>query len=211
MNCKETRYQLPDFVLDKLSEQEKIVVAGHLSSCRECQAEAEQLHGVFTETKRSMVWAPSENYFSSLLPRVHRRIEEKVSRGIPNWLTQFALPVAAATVFIIVLMNVVPASIGRNEFELNAVLQQLQPEELQDAVDHQLSATILESSAVVDVQTASSLSDDKEIVQEILQNEDKPYSYSEFSELDTQSSLENISDRDADELASIFEHKFLID
>ncbi len=207
MKCRTIQYGIPDYVFGKLSDAERAVIAGHLSTCQRCRSEADRLAGLAAELNTSPSSLPPERYFDTLLPSIHKRIEVKPLRKFPNWGIRYALPVAAATVFAFVILRIAPSGMEENSADLGTVLRQLQPEELQDAVEHQVSSSVLETSVITDEQPTASSTADKEVLQSILQDVDRPYSLVEAADVDLQTSIESLSSTDANEVAALLEQK----
>lgn len=204
MMCKEIQFQLPDFVVEKLSEQERLIVVEHLRICKTCEAEAAELWLIVQEIGESNAWTPSEAYFDGLLPRIHERIDRKSSWAIPEWATKFVLPFGAAVIMVIALLRV-SSTVENQPQDLQTILQQLQPEEIQQVADQQTLSEVSEPSTNDNDATTVSLDNDKEIVKELIKDDQVS---SLYSEADVQSATENLNDQEIDRLVSYLQTKF---
>jgi hypothetical protein len=167
MKCKELRYQLPDFISNKLSDQEKTEIEKHLATCISCRQELETLSGLFSDLKTVKIEPPSQLYWTSLLPRIHDKIEKPTSSILPEWATRFALPVAAAILLIISTITFTPWKSERELTDFQTMLQQLEPEELQSVAEKQNYSGILESPISLIAQNTS-LTVDDDVLKQIL-------------------------------------------
>ena len=197
MSCKGIQYELPDFLGGKGSVQEQAAITDHLASCQRCRLEAERLKNVFTEIRNSESWDPSETYWITLLPRIHRRMERQPTRSVPEWTLRFALSSAAGAVLLVFIFSGIPAFKDEPQ-DLKAVLQQFQPDEIQDAIETQTAYGILESTTSLNENT-SVFFNDKESLAELLKNEERLYL---APDLNIQSFVETLGDEEITDLVS---------
>jgi hypothetical protein len=203
MICREIQNDLPDYVTGELAEDLKARIRDHLSACPSCSSDAEQLKLLFNELNQLQPAAPSPAYWSSLLPRIHARLDSETVWSIPIWIQRLALPTAAAIVLFIVAMNIIPHGNKDTANDVQGVIQQLQPEELQEVADQQTVAGVAETALLSIDRT---LTVDSEVLKEILQDEDHRVIY---ADLDASAVTESITDQDSQELVSILEHTSL--
>jgi hypothetical protein len=159
-----------------------------------------ELEAVLGKLARSKESGPSETYWSSLLPRVREKIEERSSRRIPAWLSGIAVPAAAAVIVFLVLLRF-PSTPPMNE-ELSSILDGLTSEEVEPLVDEEIVTTVLAGGILSpDVQDNT---DDRSIIATLI-DDDIPESLS--GETDATSMLEGFSTDDIDRLTSLLEQQ----
>lgn len=144
-------------------------ISNHLAGCRDCSEEARGIERVFRSIE-SKSWTPSENYWASILPRVHRQIEESSRSVLPRWTTGFAMPLAAAIALAVGIFKMAPQRGEDFPENFSAILAQLAPEELQEVADQQTVAAILHPDFTPAEQTLSS-ADELENVKAILRED----------------------------------------
>ena len=194
MKCAQVRIALPDYVRGKLAENERKTVAGHVDSCRDCSAECDDLRSLFSSLDAAGAWKPTEQYFASLLPRIHERIDRKQRRRLSEWTTRLVLPVSAAVVAVIVLVKTLSPEIGPQPEESAGLLTQVPREELQQAEEQDM---VVGMSAAGE---SSLLANDTEVVKELLLNENRLASY---SEIDLENAVSALNDSELDRLLSL--------
>ena len=167
MRCREIRHDLPGFVRGELDSAGAARIAEHLAGCRACSEEARGLENVFGVIE-SKPWAPSPHYWSSILLRVHDRLEEQTR--FPQWTTRFALPLAAALILAVGFFKIAPRPGEELPENFAAILNQLSSDELEEVADQQAVAEMIHPDlAAVDQQVSA----DEEVasVKAILQEE----------------------------------------
>jgi len=201
MRCREVGPELPDFVGGRSDEETNCRVSGHLDECPACTRQAQELRALFVRLDEREAWSPAEAYWTSILPRVHRRLEENAARGLPQWTTRFALPVAAAIVLAAAVIKIAPPTGEDYPANFSVLLEQLPPDELQRVTDQQAVSEILQP--VLEEPSATS-SDDLEDVKTIL-GEDGSGPAGTDAEMMT--GAEDWSDQDAGQLLPMLEER----
>jgi len=169
VRCRAIQPELPDFVRGRMEPDAMLRISEHLTGCRQCSEDArgmKELLGMI-ETKS---WVPPEHYWQSILPRVHRNIEERSRSVLPLWTTRFALPLAAALLLAVVSLRISPRPGEDVPETFSTILRQLTPEELQEVSDQQAVAEILHPDLAANEQSLSSV-DDLEDVKAILRED----------------------------------------
>lgn len=138
MTCSEVQQRLPDYLRGKLSDQEMSLVALHLHECKDCPNELASLQQLYDRLDAIEVDEPHEQYWQTLLPRIHRRIETRRRRRVPEWVPRFGFPLAAAGAVIVVALEVLSPPDGSIESPeivphngLRTLLQEMSAGELQ--------------------------------------------------------------------------------
>ena len=100
-------YLLPDYVNDRLEESLQPGVEEHLAECAACRAELEVLREAFAALRSQQIFPPSKVYFSTILPRVRQRLEEKEARPFyaHPLFSRILVPVAAGALVLFVLLR----------------------------------------------------------------------------------------------------------
>ncbi|MBI4548031.1 MAG: zf-HC2 domain-containing protein [Ignavibacteriae bacterium] len=203
MKCSEIQYDLPDFLLGKLSEEQQASIREHLVTCERCRSEAEQLKGVFSELHAHQPWAPPSTYWSTLLPKIHQRIEEKSSPALPEWITRLAMPLSAAIVAVVVLISLNPFETGTQSHELQTILQQLQPEEIGKVIEMQEASGISEFSSLLE----ESLTNGNGSLAELVTDETQLYS---IPDVDIESVARELDEEEISDLVARLEQRKMI-
>jgi len=83
MLCDEIKRRLPDYLTDSISESERFDVESHLSSCPECQSEADQIAVVWSRLGVLPEEEPSPGFRAAFYARLENesRALEQRSRG----------------------------------------------------------------------------------------------------------------------------------
>jgi len=203
MTCRDVTFGLPDFVGGKLLESEKAQIISHLESCHECRLEVEQLQMVFSLLREQQPVHPPEQYWVSLVPRIHERIGKKPGSAYPEWLPRFILPAAAAIVLAAVLIDFSPKANFNDLQDLSAFLIQMPSDELQLVNEQQRYTGILEPANLLSELPATP-ADDKEALAELLQGDD---GLGAVQNMDPESTVRALSSQDVDEFVTILQQK----
>lgn len=201
MSCKNIRYQLPDFIIEKLSPADEATIREHIKYCESCQSEVASLREAINIIQKENIWSPNNNYWVSLLPRIHKRIEERSNGTLPNRLIKYAVPMMAAIAIIIGIVGYLPSYVQRIQLDAQTELTQLPQSELQDFMDQQPSDGMTEDQSLI---SGTMVSGDDIVILKSLAEEEY---YSLVNELDYDSLLEAIGGQDAESIVSILEKK----
>ena len=201
MKHAEMTYLLPDFVNNMLSGDELTMVNEHLATCSDCRREVEELKSLMSGLQHEITAAPSPQYWSSVLPRIHERIERKQEQRLPEWLVQFALPISAVVVLIVGIVHLkLPAN--DNDFaEVQAIAKQLTADELRQAAETVTTPGFQESSSEEKDESASA-SDDKDMLKEFLQNDSDLTAH---TDINFEATAEKLNAHDTDDLIAALE------
>lgn len=203
MKCRAIRYCLPEYVQGKAPEDEARAVSDHLALCGRCRSEAEELTSLISSIPRQTVRVPPAPYWASVLPRIHDRLDARISLNVLPESFRLLLPVSVAMVLIVAALNVRPMKSVVESQEIHALVHQLPAEELnqvaqQDEVDEAYQASAV-FAVPGDVQPS-----DKEVVKAyMLEGESIDFS----SELDPEFNIGSVSDEIVDELMTKLEHE----
>lgn len=106
MICNEVKYQLPDFVKFRLSEEEHQQIAAHLKRCLICKGELASLEATFKKFDTENIAEPSASYWINLLTRIHSRIEESAKPKYTEWIVKTSIPAMATVAAIFLVIKV---------------------------------------------------------------------------------------------------------
>ena len=201
MKHSELTYLLPDFVNDKLNLDEQQIVAEHLSTCVECQQEVSALRSLMSSLKTESVHTPSSQYWSSVLPRIHERIERTSSQQIPEWLLRYVMPLSATAVLVLFVINFKSSNGVSDIPELPSMLQQLSTEELHSVTETVTSPGFRETY-IEHKDIAVSLTDDGEVLTSLVQDDTDFTTHADFN---IDAAVEKLSEHDADDLIAALE------
>ncbi len=139
---------LPDYVRGRLASDEIGPVERHLRECDACRSKMEEVRLTFAALDRASTEEVPQSYFSSVLPRVHERIDRRSQSTWNNipLVTRIILPTGAAAM-LIVLLWLVPftKSSITSDNPLQAVVDSASFEDIaeilqQDIPSHELSS-----------------------------------------------------------------------
>jgi len=128
------------------------LVALHLHECKDCPKELASLQQLYNRLDAMKVEEPDEQYWHTLLPRIHQRIEARRKRRVPGWVPRFAFPLAAAAAVLIVVLEVLFPPDGHIESP------EVVPQNGLRSLLQEMSAGELQQMAAEDVWTANGLS-----------------------------------------------------
>ena len=200
MTCNHIRYQLPDFVHNMLSERENKIVLDHLATCKTCSHETEELRLLLSRMDKEKAPAPSETYFTSLLPEIHKLIEREKTKVSPAWMTRFAMPVAAVFVLVLFLARVNPIRNHHSHEELRVLLEQLDSNDVLQVVEQYTSTWTQSTISVVIDDTLSYHLEDYTLLAELLNEESNGNIY---DNINLQSIIESMDDKEFENMLSL--------
>jgi anti-sigma factor RsiW len=160
MHTDHIEYLLPDYVSGKLDEELKEAVELHLRSCVSCRLEADRVREVVLFLDAHRPNAPAPSYFTTVLPRLRRRLQQKESPSLLSRpvVARLALPLAVAALSIVLLLHlpVVPGESGSLLNSMRVAVGDVSADDLTQAVmdesrqhpfvsvlgDHELAAAV---------------------------------------------------------------------
>jgi hypothetical protein len=169
MKCSQVRNELPDFVRARMEADEHRRISEHLSVCPDCAEEARGIRELFPVLD-SGLWTPPDTYWATILPRVHRRLEQSSQPALPQWATRFALPLAAAIILAVGFFRLGPGAGEEFLPDFPSIVAQLPAEELQEVEDQETVAEILRPDLAA-TEPALAVSEDVENLKAILGEE----------------------------------------
>ncbi len=191
---------LPEYVRGTLGSDDIGIVEEHLRECETCRSEAEEIRRTFTALHQSTANDVPASYFSSVLPRVRQRIDQR-SRDV--WsdhplITRILLPTGAAAL-LIALLWLVPLrnnAVG-HETSLQAVVDSASSEEIAEILQQDIPSH--EWKSFSDTVITGALADDqfvgRRLVQEALANEaNSPFEL--FSDVSPQQMLSSLDEKE---------------
>lgn len=131
MICKEVKYQLPDFIKSRLSDEENHQIAEHLKLCLICKGELASIEATFKKFDSENISEPSSSYWINLLPRIHSRIEESVKPKYTEWIVRTSIPAIAVVVAFFLVIKVFQFDGASNE-NINSFISSLNENEIAD-------------------------------------------------------------------------------
>ncbi len=145
--CKNITLQLPDYIEGKIGDDDRHIIQEHIQACVSCRKEAEHLGEAFTSLASERAFsAPSDSYWNTIVPRIHARLEEQRdrSRFMPGWVYRVVLPLATASIAIVLLIRSGVFSTATSQEELRSAVRQMTDEE-SAALFHEFTATVSEN------------------------------------------------------------------
>lgn len=108
MPTNHVEYLLPDYVNGKLEESLRRGVENHIAECPRCESQFADLRETLKLVSGAHRQPPAASYFSSVLPRIRVRLEEKTTMPVVGRLvwTRLALPIAVGALAVALLLHV---------------------------------------------------------------------------------------------------------
>jgi hypothetical protein len=139
VHTEHVQYDLMDYITNRLSEQQRKRVEGHLQGCSSCAGEYHQLVGVGSVLQQARQLEPPAAYFTTVLPRVRTRL---ASHRRSLWefnadLMKIVLPLAVSAflLFIIIHFSRDYSSEFAQTEALHEAVSDLNEEEIMQAVE----------------------------------------------------------------------------
>ena len=141
MKCDEISPLLLELVEGIISPGNRLLVDQHVRTCTRCTADLALIGKAFETLQTSAAEEVPSHYFTNLLHRVRRRIDEQPSEKFgftfPEWAQRLLAPVSAigvvaSFVALYVLLN--PAN-DSMEFQLTQIVSQFPKEDIEAVVD----------------------------------------------------------------------------
>jgi hypothetical protein len=100
-------YRLPEYLDGTLPVSLRPALEEHLNQCSSCRTELSELRQTMEMLDTHPAAGPPNGYFTTVLPRVRKRLEERESgKAVLNPLfIRFALPIGAAALSLIILLS----------------------------------------------------------------------------------------------------------
>ncbi|RPI03201.1 MAG: hypothetical protein EHM64_12665 [Ignavibacteriae bacterium] len=139
VQAEHVKYDLLDYAANRLSIQEHDRVEEHLQNCLTCQNHYRELLSTENILKESHEHPPSPVYFTTILPRVRERLEQRRRpvRAYAEALTKVLLPLSVSA-FLVLLVLRVPIDFSSESNQTDAlqrVMKDLSADEMVQAVE----------------------------------------------------------------------------
>ncbi len=190
MKCRDVQRALPEYLDGTLDGTLRGQLREHVDGCPACAAVAADFEAIVRGAQHLPFQRPEEAYWSSLLPRVHARIESRAKFLSTAGLVRNLSPIAVSCAVLLFLLSM-PVSHEAVVPGLLSTLQNAPPGELQLMADQEIVLRDDDQNAPAEDQDLSA-SGDVEPIQDILGG-DQPA----FSSIDDVSSsvLEGMDDQ----------------
>ena len=207
MDCEKFRQLVLEKREGSISPQDEKILDGHLATCGGCREDFELIGATFDALRDVRDEEVPNHYFTNLLPRIHRRIDEG-SRGfagvpLPLWIQRLIAPGSAAAVLgsIVGLYFLLAPSFDPSTSGLQQLVSQVPREDLEQVAESvsysgPLTRTMEPSQRLLEtVASPASLSQnvDRDLVSDQLQH---GHSFTVF--LAGDSPVEDINEEDVD-------------
>lgn len=204
MKCRIVQTQLIEYLRDELDNETRSAIEKHLDSCTLCGEGYKTTKLILSISSGNNLITPPEGYWASLLPRIRARIDTPEVPAFVGVLQRYLAPVAAAIVFIVIVLHINDIGSTSNLEDTRYILQQVPETELQDFVQKQSIVGIRE----IKQQERESIltKDDGVIVSDLITGK---YSVAGYVDDDPAIMSETISNQTANEIVSIIASKNL--
>lgn len=114
LNIDEIQHMIPDFISGGLSEEEKTLVENAMSESAELKQFYDEMKDTFNFVSSVKFTEPVPQYWNSLLPRIHEKIESREAKGF-SWdkasaIWKVLVPIAAVILIALVYYIVKPSN-----------------------------------------------------------------------------------------------------
>ncbi len=105
INIEEIKFLIPDYITNSLEDKDKLTVESALSESAELREFYNEMKGTFEFVSAVKFEEPSPQYWNSLLPRIHEKLEAKAARKF-SWdsitaIWKIIVPVAAVILIFV--------------------------------------------------------------------------------------------------------------
>lgn len=201
---------LPDYVRGMLDTDESKIVEEHVQECPACREELAQVKLALVALEAAGRGEVPQSYFSSLVPRIHRRLDEgkRVAWNKNPVFSKLVVPLAAGILLSILVWHLPTSSVPTVEQNpLLAVVDSSTAEDLADIVRNNIPSQDLTafnvmvfSNAMIDDQFVH-----REIVQEALASEITS-SFNVFADVSPQQVLSDFDESQTNEMLQQLGH-----
>ena len=114
LNIEEIQLMIPDYISGELSDEEKALVEGAMKESAELRQFYSEMKETFNFVDSVKFTEPAPQYWNSLLPRIHEKIESRESKAF-SWdkvsaLWKVLVPIAAVILIALVYYIVKPSN-----------------------------------------------------------------------------------------------------
>ncbi|NOS83884.1 MAG: hypothetical protein HOP31_01990 [Ignavibacteria bacterium] len=114
LNIEEIQLMIPDYISGELSEEEKALVEGAMKESAELRQFYSEMKETFNFVGSVKFTEPAPQYWNSLLPRIHEKIESREAKGF-SWdkvsaIWKVLVPIAAIILIALVYYIVKPSN-----------------------------------------------------------------------------------------------------
>ena len=203
MHTGHIKYLLMDYLTEHLDESDRDHVRLHLQHCSECHNLYDELKTTHEALQHSQKVLPSSAYYSTILPRVHKRImghRESLwsNKIIPS---RILLPLALSALFLIFLSRT-PSDLSSEHEQTEVLFQAVKdysPDEVVQAVSTEYaSSNALSNPEVVSEGIAEHLRGDHFIREALL----KQIESDDIGDMDYDGVLSGLNREQAEQLMS---------
>lgn len=141
MQTQHVKYDLMDYITNRLNAQERKIVEQHLQKCSKCNNQYIELLAANIILKRSHNTAPSPVYYSTILPRVRDCLaaDNRPIWDFGNGITKIILPLAVSILFVVFLVRIPSDSFSDSAGTeaLHQAVKDLNEDEIVQAVERE--------------------------------------------------------------------------
>jgi anti-sigma factor RsiW len=203
VRTEHSKYDLMDYVTNRLSAQERKRVEEHLQECSICSIQYKELLAADAVLKQSHITAPSPVYYATILPRVRERLNSR-RRSIwkyGNGIAKIILPLAVSALLVVFLIRIPQDSFSESAQAeaLHEAVKDLNEEEVVQAVEMEYAGlSVYPNLDVAAAGVAEHLHGDqflKSAVSKQIENE-------EIAEMDIEGMISDFSGEEVDQVLS---------
>jgi len=141
MKCDEISPLLVELKEGTISVENQALAEQHIATCAKCTADLVMIGGAFETLRLSGDEEVPTHYFTNLLPRVRRRIDERNAKkfgfALPEWAQRMIAPASAIGVVVsmVALFVLLNPTYDTTQSHLMQIVSQFPREEIEVAVD----------------------------------------------------------------------------
>jgi anti-sigma factor RsiW len=203
VHTEHVKYDLMDYVTERVNIEERIRIEQHLQICSHCNAEYNKLLSADAVLKKERPPSPAPVYYSTILPRVRDRLVSQ-KRFIWNYdygATKIILPLAVAVLIVVLFMRV-PTNSTSESAQIDALHQAVKDfndEEVVQAVEREYTGlSFVPSQGIAAAGVAEHLQGDqflKSALSKQIENE-------EIVEMDVEGMISDLDGEQVDQVLS---------
>ncbi len=192
-----------DYITNHLDEYDRDQVRLHLQQCYECQNQYNELKTVYDALQQTEKIIPSSAYYSTILPRIQKRLGDHRDSLWNNWTisSRLILPLAVSALLLFFLMRA-PSDFSSEHEQTDALFQIVKnysADEVVQAVSNDYTGSnVLLNPEIVSEGIAEHLKGDHFIREALL----KQIESDEIGDMDIDGVLSGLNREQADQLVS---------
>ncbi len=144
-SCRQVLPLLPEYLDKTLSQAEQTEIKAHLDSCAHCSDELARFSNLMTLLNaEKAITSPAPSYWSTVLPRIHSRIDRSAIFSNVQWIEHVVSPVGAALLIVMIALQLIPRGNEIMQDNFQNELSVIETEQLETLNDEHENASLIQ-------------------------------------------------------------------